>query len=307
MKTIMANCRRKQIFCLITSIFILTGYKIFCEEFIIPIKYDYNGKLLSNATHYIHSFTVGDTVFTQYKMKVYQNHYLYEYFVYSEGHKPYRDGTNLIVNVSSGAKLTDIFDMSRRQKIYFFETYSFHENYINNPAFRMEIKRLADFLDRSGVVYSVRDYSITFNSILNDNAKAINYLQKMKKYYEESSFIQTIRNYIPYRWKFRVEKKKFRYPLTRGYSSIGNRETGQLFFTEEKLNEFQKFLDKKKINLKLLEHVKIEADNIEAALLSQDIGWSTIESYQILTNYFESGKKVKYYILDLKNFIIEVD
>lgn len=307
MKMIMTNYWQKRIFCLITSIFILTGYKIFCEEFIIPIKYGYNGKLLSNATHYIHSFTVGDTVFTQYKMKVYQNHYLYEYFVYSEGYKPYRDGTNLIVNVSSGAKLTDIFDMSERRKIYFFETYFFHENYINNPAFRIEIKRLADFLDRSGVVYSVRDYSITFNSILNDNIEAINYLQKMKKYYEESYFIKTIHSYIPYRWKFKVEKKKFRYPLTRGYSSIGNRETGQLFFTEEKLNEFQKFLDKKKINLKLLEHIKVEADNIEAALLSQNISWGTIESYQILTNYFESGKKVKYYILDLKDFIVEVD
>lgn len=56
-----------------------------------------------------------------------------------------------------------------------------------------------------------------------------------------------------------------------------------------------------------MEHIKVEADNIEAALLSQNISWGTIESYQILTNYFESGKKVKYYILDLKDFIVEVD
>lgn len=93
---------------LITIIFILTGYKAFSEEFIIPLRYNTSGELLSNGTHYIHSFSVGDTVFTQYKIKVYQS---YEYFnaMLRNGYKPYREGTNLFIDVSQGFDLRDVF------------------------------------------------------------------------------------------------------------------------------------------------------------------------------------------------------
>ena len=35
-----------------------------------------------------------------------------------------------------------------------------------------------------------------------------------------------------------------------------------------------------------------------------DFRWKTIYGYRILTNYFEGNKKTKYYILDLKDFVI---
>ena len=306
---------------LITIIFVLmvhaiTGYKAFSEEFIIPIipvKY-YGGKLSYNATHdvthYIHSFSVGDTVFTRLEAKIYQKHWAYEYLI-SQGYKPYRDGTNLIINVSIGIDLSNIFDMyypihynlySYSSSLFF--NYSFRENYINIPAFRTEIKRLADFLDGSGVVYSVYDLSKTFNSVLSYNIEAINYLQKFRKYYEESAFIQKIKNFEYYnerfdKWKFKVGKKKFKYYIRRG-----DVKTGEIYLSESGLNHFQEFLDKKKINLKLSEYIKHETTDMEAALIYCGYSWNDLKSYQTLTNYFESGEKVKYYILDLKDFVI---
>lgn len=322
MKMIMTNYWQKRIFCLITSIFILTGYKIFCEEFIIPIKYDYNGKLLSNATHYIHSFTVGDTVFTQYKMKVYQSHEFFNILLYNGYDKPYRDGTNLVINISAGVKLHDLFYLSSIG--IFVETpiilnrYSFYENYINNPSFRMEIKRLADFLDRSGVVYSVNDLSKTFNSALSNNITMINYLQKIQTYLEKSYFMQTISNLdildgadFNTKTKFKIQKKKFKYDFG-GYC---NSSTGGVLLSEYKLEQFQMFLDKKKINLKLSEYIKAEADDIEKVIISLgyiDADLNSELEYKDIIGEFErldelrkkGFREYKYYILDLKDFII---
>lgn len=302
---------------LITIIFMLTGYKAFCEEFIIPLRYNTSGELLSNGTHYIHSFSVGDTVFTQYKIKVYQS---YEYFnaMLRNGYKPYREGTNLFIDVSQGFDLRDVF--STRDTIlvsfsgFLLTRYSFFYNYINIPAFRTEIKRLADFLDGSGVVYSVYDLSKTFNSVLSYNIEAINYLQKFRKYYEESAFIQKIKNFEYYnerfdKWKFKVGKKKFKYYIRRG-----DVKTGEIYLSESGLNHFQEFLDKKKINLKLSEYIKHETTDMEAALIYCGYSWNDLKSYQTLTNYFErsikpksyiDSYKPKYYILDLKDFVIE--
>ena len=288
---------------LITIIFILMGYKVFCEEFIISLRYNTSGELLSNGTHYIHSFSVGDTVFTQYKIKVYQS---YEYFnaMLHNGYKPYREGTNLFIDVSQGFDLRDVFSTRDTISISFsgflFTQYSFFYNYINNPTFRTEIKKLADFLDRSGVVYSVYDLSETFNSVLSNNIEVINYLQKFRKYYEESAFIQKIKNFeYYYKWKFKVEKKKFKYDI-----SIGDVKTGQIYLNKSELYHFQEFLDKKKINLKLSEYIKYETTDIEAALIHCKYSWNNLKSYQELTNYFEGKWKTKYYILDLKDFVI---
>lgn len=291
---------------LITIIFILmvysiTGYKVFGEEFIIPIKYDSDGKLFSNATHYIHSFSVGNTVFTQYKIKFHQSYKYFNAMLHSI-YKPYREGTNLFIDVSSAFDLRNVFSTDLIP-IRFYDliyTYSFFYNYINNPVFRTEIKRLANFLDRSGVVYSVYDLSETFNSVLSNNIEVINYLQKFRKYYEESAFIQKIKNFeYYYKWKFKVEKKKFKYDI-----SIGDVKTGQIYLNKSELYHFQEFLDKKKINLKLSEYIKYETTDIEAALIHCKYSWNNLKSYQELTNYFEGKWKTKYYILDLKDFVI---
>ena len=307
---------------LITIIFILmvysiTGYKVFGEEFIIPIKYNYNGELLSNATHYIHSFSLGNNIYTYYRMKLYKNHPSFEGVVLTTYNEPYRDGTNFIVDVDTMISLRDIFYMrSDYVLIRDFPPiyYSFHENYLNNPSFRKEIKRLVDFLDRSGSIYDKYDLSITFNDVLNERIKAVYYLEDMYKYYKNSDFIKKWHEsyYGYYKWKFQVGKKKFRYGKI-----TGNIKIGEIFLSESSLNEFQAFLDKKKINLKLSEHIKYEADDIESGIFyaftkgkvrdgmgTFDFRWKTIYGYRILTNYFEGNKKTKYYILDLKDFVI---
>ena len=325
---------------LITIIFMLMGYKAFSEEFIIPIipvKY-YGGKLSYNATHdvthYIHSFSVGDTVFTRLEAKIYQKHWAYEYLI-SQGYKPYRDGTNLIINVSIGIDLSNIFDMyypihynlySYSSSLFF--NYSFRENYINIPAFRTEIKRLADFLDRSGVIYSIKDYSITFNSVLSNNIVMVNYLQKVRKHLEKSVFMQTLSNLVmtnkywhvdnySTKFKFQVGNRKFKYKL-----KFVNSETGGILLNKYELEQFQAFLDKKKINLKLSEHIKAEADDIEASVINYYMyryhSVHTVYEYNLNTEYEyrhykyywqeyknEKGEEAKYCILQLKDFIIE--
>ena len=223
----------------------------------------------------------------------------------------------MFIDVSQGFDLRNVF--STRDTIlvsfsgFLLTQYSFFYNYINNPAFRTEIKRLADFLDESGVVYSVYDLSKTFNSVLSYNIEAINYLQKFRKYYEESAFIQTRDNFQYYiegfdKWKFKVGKKKFKYYIRRG-----DVKTGQIYLSESGLNHFQWFLDKKKINLKLSEYIKHETTDMEAALIYCGYSWNDLKSYQELTNYFErsinpknyiDSYKPKYYILDLKDFVI---
>ena len=337
----------KKYLSLITIIFILmvysiTGYKVFGEEFIIPIipiRYD-EWELSYNATHdvthYIHSFSVGDTVFTQLKAKIYQKHWAYGYLI-SQGYKPYRDGTNLIINVSIGIDLSKIFDMYYPiyYNIYRYPSwevfnYSFRENYINIPAFRTEIKRLADFLDRSGVIYSTTDYSITFNSVLSNNIIMVNYLQKVKKHLEKSIFMQTLSNLgianKKWQWrfnnyttkfKFQVGKRKFKYEL-----KFVNSETGGILLNKYELEQFQAFLDKKKINLKLSEHIKAEADDVEASVIKYYMysyhGYTSLYEYNLNTEYEykhyayywqkyknERGEEAKYCILQLKDFIIE--
>lgn len=290
---------------LITIIFMLMGYKAFSEEFFIPIKYDSLGNKISNSTHYIHCFTRGNTIFTIYEMKIYEQHPLFKVVIYGTDNKPYRDGTNLIVEVEKMLSLSDIFYMYGRYLITDIPAtyYSFYKNYINNPAFRMEIKRLADFLDKSGAVYNKYDLSITFNDVLNERIKTVYYLNDMYKYYC-GDFIKKYNNYRTYyKWKFQVGKKKFRYWISRG-----DIEIGEFVLSEGSLNEFQKFLDKKKINLKLSEHIKYESNEKEAGLIyvfdKIAVDFSSIYTYRELTNYFESGEKVKYYILDLKDFVI---
>ena len=324
---------------LITIIFILmvytiTGYKAFSEEFIIPIipvKY-YGGELSYNATHdvthYIHSFSVGDTVFTRLEAKIYQKHWAYEYLI-SQGYKPYRDGTNLIINVSIGIDLSKIFDMYYpihynlyRYSSSLFFNYSFLENYINIPTFRTEIKRLADFLDRSGVIYSTKDYSITFNSVLSNNIVMVNYLQKVRKHLEKSVFMQTLANlgmtnkywHDSTKFKFQVGNRKFKYKLKLKFV---NSETGGILLNKYELEEFQAFLDKKKINLKLSEHIKAEADDIEASAIyyyyisgHYEYNLNNEYAYRYYKYYWQEyqnkrGEEAKYCILQLKDFILE--
>ena len=78
------------------------------------------------------------------------------------------------------------------------------------------------------------------------------------------------------------------------------------------------FLDKKKINLKLSEYIKAEADDIEKVIISLgyiDADLNSELEYKDIIGEFErldelrkkGFREYKYYILDLKNFIIEVD
>lgn len=313
----------KKYLSLITIIFILmvysiTGYKVFGEEFIIPIKYNDKGELLSNDIQYIHSFSLGNSIYTYYEAKVSQTYSYYQQLIYN-GLKPYRDGTNFFIDISIGFDLYDLFDLRGYGMFVFYmglplNRYSFECNYTNSPTFRKQIKKLADYLDESGVVYSTMDYSKTFNSVLSNNIMIINYFQKIRTHLQKSSFMQEFLDmeklYFNTKTKFKVGKKKFKYQLIRR-----NASTGRVVLSAGGLEAFQEFLDKKKINLKLSEYIKDETDDIETAIIDLDLNIDdhcNQNAYDKLINKLNSLEKWrkegfgehKYYILDLKDFVI---
>lgn len=272
------------------------------EEFIIPIKYGYQGQELKDGTYFIRLMTISNKVFTKAINLINQNHWAFKSLSYpGTGYNAYRDGTNLILDISvpfDTPSLMSTFSSFHSVSVGMisFYHYSFYYNYLSNDTFRKEIKRLADFLDENGAVFSVHNPNDTYNSVLSNSIYEVNYIVKYINYEKQSEYVKQLKefDYIDYKLKFQIGKTKFKYEINRFKSP------GQVELTEGELKQFQAFLVKKKIDINLLDYVIMKTDDIESALRRVEL---TPHSYKNIKNALAS-EYPPFYILDLKDFII---
>lgn len=272
------------------------------EEFIIPIKYGSQGQELKDGTYFIRLITIGNKVFTRAINLINQNHWAFKTLSYpGTGYSAYRDGTNLILDISvpfNTASLVSTFSsfhvVATRSISFYY--YSFYYNYLSNDTFRKEIKRLADFLDENGAVWSMHYPNDTYNSILSNSIYMVNYTVKYINYKEQSQYMKHLKEleYIDYKLKFQIGNTKFEYEINRFKSP------GQVELTEWELEQFQAFLVKKKIDINLLDYVIMKTDDIEKALRRVEV---KLDNYKEVKEALETEYS-HCYILDLKDFIV---
>lgn len=270
------------------------------EEFIIPIKYGHLGEELKDGTYFIRSKVIGNKVFTRAINLINQNHWAFKTLSYpGTGYSTYRDGTNLILDISvpfNASSLMSTFSSFNVKARISFYYYSFYYNYLSNDTFRKEIKRLADFLDENGAVWSMHYLNDTYNSVLSNSIYMVNYTVKYIDYKEQSQYIKHLKefDYIDYKLKFQISNTKFEYEIDRFKSP------GQVELTEWQLEQFQSFLVKNKIDINLLDYVIMKTDDIEKALRNVEVKPG---NYQEIKEAIETEYS-HCYILDLKDFIV---